>query len=157
MPSFDNVKYGFDSSECCPEFAIGEPNGIKIAAPEQFTLPPTPARGQSVRLPLCLTVEFDGLYLSRFAHVYEAVKVVVVDDQRNETFTGGVWRDRHYAAQPESSDVTPQELKAMTITEYNTVNLLEHIPLPLRPATYKIHALLEEHKSNVVTLRVDVK
>jgi hypothetical protein len=156
MTSFDSVKYGFNSSACSPRFAVTEPGGLRIAVPERFTLPAHSVPGKDPRLPLCLTAKFDALYLSRFAHVYEAVKVVVVDDERNETLTGGVWRDRHYAP-PEPSKMTPQELKALNVTEYNTVNLLEHVRIPVRPATYKIHALLEEHKSNVVTLKIDVQ
>jgi hypothetical protein len=155
MTSFDNVKYGFESSKCSPEFTNDERDGIKIATPDQVTLPAA-ASPKDAPLPLCLTVQFDGLYLSRFPQVYQAVKVVLVDDDRHETFTGGVWRDRHYV-RTGPSRLSPEVLKARTLTYYSTVNLLEHIPLPRRPATYKIHALLEEHKSNVVTLRVDVE
>jgi hypothetical protein len=157
MTSFDNVKYGFDSSECCPDFAFTEPDGIKIAAPEQVTLPAAQQpSSKDAPLPLCLTVKFDGLYLSQFDHAYQAVKVVVVDDERSETFNGGVWQDRHFVP-PGPSRLSPNALKARTFIEYNTVNLLEHIRLPRRAATYKIYALLEEHKSNVVTLRVDLE
>jgi hypothetical protein len=155
MTSFEGIRYGFNRSSCSPRFEGNEPDGIKIAAPSQFTFSRQPTREEPDELPFCISMKFGALYLSRFDQVFRSVKVLVVDDQRNETLTGGVWRDRHYVpANP--SLLSREELAARTSFEYNNVDLLEFIPLPRRPAKYHIYALLEEHKSNVVTVQVDV-
>jgi len=153
--SFDGVKYGFARSPCSPEFVAGEPHGIKIAAPSTFKLP---VSGEGVPVPLCMTMQFTGLFLVRFEYVFKAVKVVLVDDEHGETFGGGVWRDRFYAPRP-VPPVPPseRELEQRVVTTYNTVNLLEYFHLPRRKATYRVYAVLEEFRSNVLTVHVDTE
>lgn len=153
MTSFENVEYGSGPSPCSPKFEFDE-RGVKIAMPDRFEFSGA-AGGDRSKLPLCISIQFDALYLSRFEFVFRALKVVVVDDERQEVFNGGVWRDRHYVPlQP--SPHSPEKLAGIISGRWRNVDLLEFIPLPRRPAKYHIYALLEEHKSNVVTLQVDV-
>jgi hypothetical protein len=150
---FEDVQYGFVPSACSPLFTKEEPDGIKIAAPDVFSLSAKDEEGEPATLPLCMTLRFDRLYLSRFQQVFQAVKVVAVDDEHGKTLSSGVWRDRHYRPNP-PSDIPPEELKRRIGTKYCTVNLLEFIRFPRRKATYKLYALLEEHKSNVISIQI---
>ncbi len=156
MSSFDDVRYGRVPSSCSPKFAKDEPHGIKLAIPPTFDLSAKDPNGGPAKLPLCLTLKFDALYLSRFEYVFKELKVVLVDDERGETFTGGVWRDRHYVPKPPPS-LPPEELQKRIATEYATVDLREHVKLPSRKATYKVYAVLEQHKSNVATIQIDAR
>lgn len=153
---FDDVRYGRFPSSCSPRFEKDEPHGIKLAIPPSFDLSATDASGRPAKLPLCLALKFDGLFLSRFEHVFKEVKVVLVDDERGETFTCGVWRDRLYRRDPPPA-LPPEQLKQQIAWEYSTVDLLEFARLPARSATYKVYALLEQHRSNVATLRVEAR
>jgi hypothetical protein len=151
--SFDDVRYGFAISPCSPQFVDEEPDGFKIAAPATFSLSARDRSGERAMLPFCMTLRFDGLYLSKFEQTFRAVTVVAVDDEHGKTFTSGVWRERSYIPNP-PSDIPPEELKRRIETEYCTVNLLEFMRFPRRKATYKVYALLEGHKSNVVTIQI---
>lgn len=150
---FEDVRYGFAISSCSPQFVDDEPDGIKIAAPDGFRLSARDKDGERAMLPLCITLRFNRLYLSKFEHVFKAVKVVAVDDEHSQTFAAGVWRERHYVPH-RPSDIPPEDLKRRIGTEYCTVNLLEFIHFPKRKATYKVYALLEEHKSNVISIQI---
>lgn len=152
--AFDNVTYGFLDSPCSPQFTAGEPDGIKIAMPGEFELPEGSGH-ERAKLPLCVTLRFDSLYLSKFEYVFKAIKVVLVDEN-GAVLSGGIWRDRHYAPPRRNPGIPPEELKKRIATKYNTVDLLEHIELPPRKATYKVYALLEQHKSNVATIEIAV-
>jgi hypothetical protein len=151
--SFDDVHYGFLMSPCSPRFTKEEPDGIKIAAPEVFSLSARDKDGDRAMLPLCMTLRFSALYLERFEQPFRAVKVVAVDDEHGKTLSAGVWRERHYIPNP-PSNIPPEELKVRISTECCTVNLLEFMRFPKRKATYKVYALLEEYKSNVVTIQI---
>ena len=150
-----HVKCGFQPSSFSPEFSDDEPDGIKIAIPAVHTFS-VDDEGERNPLPLCLTLRFNALYLERFEFVFEALKVVVVDDEHAKTLTGGVWRHRHYIPN-EPTEIPPEELAKRIATEYSTVDLLEFFDLPHRNATYKVYALLEEHKSNVVTVKMKAR
>jgi hypothetical protein len=132
--SFDDVRYGFAISPCSPQFVDEEPDGFKIAAPATFSLSTRDKSGERAMLPLCMTLRFDRLYLSRFQQVFQAVKVVAVDDEHGKTLSSGVWRDRHYRPNP-PSDIPPEELKRRIGTEYCTVNPRELMRFPRRKAT----------------------
>ena len=156
MPiDFDHVEYGSLPSSCSPEFTDEEPDGIKIAMPAVHAFS-VDEDGEPTPLPLCLTLRFVDLYLQRFEYVFKAVKIIVIDDEHGKTLTGGVWRDRHYFPK-RPTRIPPEELAKSISTMNSTVNLLEFIKLPHRNATYKIYALLEEHKSNVVTVKVKAR
>lgn len=163
MTSFDDVRYGFMKSSCSVEIAESEPDGIRIAVLPRFVFsnPPNPLRPPNPdadEIPLCLSAKLNDLLLSRFEHLFMEVKVVVVDDEHDWMLTGGVWRDRHFVRHHRK--LTPEELERLATTssyEYSTVNLLEFFELPRRAATYKIYAVLEEYKSNVATLQVEVQ
>ena len=150
--NFNRVKYGFQPSSCSPEFTDDEPDGIKIAMPAVHTFS-VDKEGERTPLPICFTLRFNALYLRRFEYVFKEVKVVVVDDEHGETLTGGVWRNRHYIPR-KPSQIPPEELAKRILTMNSTVDFLEFFNLPHRNATFKVYALLEQHKSNVVTLRV---
>jgi hypothetical protein len=135
---------------------VDEPHGIKLALPPELDLSARDEAGEPAKLPLCLTLKFDALYLSRFEYVFKELKVILVDDERGETFTCGVWPDEHLAPRQRSA-IPPEELKKRIATEYRTVDLLEHVKLPPRKATYKVYAVLEQYKSNVATIRVEAR
>ncbi len=148
-PSFDDVKYGFFPSSCSPRFEPGEPDGIKIAAPAKFSV--TSREDGHAMLPFCVSMRFNAYYLSKFPQVFEALKVVLVDDENDQVMSGGIWRDRHYIPNP-PSPIPREELEKRIALKYSTVNLLEFFRLPARKARYNVYTMLEEHKSNIITI-----
>jgi hypothetical protein len=151
---FENVTYGGLGDDCSPPFEWEEPDGLKINAPPSATIR---ADGLLLsykeKLPLCMTAKFKLFYIERFHHLFKAVNVVLVDDDRHETFGGQVWRHRTEGRLP-PHNIPVEEQKTRMLIERYTVNLLEHIKLPARKARYTVYALLEQHKSNVVHIEI---
>jgi hypothetical protein len=155
--SFDNVKYGFDPSDCSPAFEPSDPHGIKLAVPAAFNLAARSEDGTPAPLPLCLTVRLDGVSYERFEQLFKAVKVMLIDEEHREVLTAGVWRDRHYVPRPKNNNISAAELAQRVITKYCSVNLREHVTFPERTATYTVQAVLESYKSNQATLHIEVE
>jgi hypothetical protein len=151
-PSFENVQYGFFPSDCSPQFQDGEPDGLKIAAPDKFHLVPG---DRNAKLPFCVSLQAKSAFLQKFPQVFEALKVVVVDDDNGEVRSGNIWRDRQYIPSPRGN-IPREELAGRIEWKYRTVDLLEFFPLPPRKASYHVYAMLEQYKSNVIAIQVEV-
>ena len=149
--SFNNVRYGRFRSPCSPQFGESEPDGIKIAAPATFEM--TSQGNAQPSLPLCVSLRFNAYVFTKFDHVIKALKVVIVDDDNGQVLSGGIWRDRHFIPHPPPT-VPREELEKRRAWEYASVNLLQIFTLPSHNARYHVYAMLEEHKSNVVTIDV---
>ncbi len=134
-----------------PDLFRDDERGIKIAAPAEFELWP-PQGHIHAPLPLLVGVQFNGLYLAKFEDVFTAIKVVVVDTASRNVLSGGIVPEGLYS--PMRSGLSREELAQRTSGEYQVVDLLEFFPLPHRTATYRIYALLEKHKSNVLTIKL---
>jgi hypothetical protein len=150
-PSFDDVKYGFFPSPCSPQFEPTEPDGIKIAAPATFNFGAPAKGGAPAKLPFCVTLRFNSYYVTRFDQIFRVLQVVIVDDGSGAVMSGSIWRDRHYLPEP-PPDIPREQLEKSISTEYKTVDLLEFFRLPKKKARYQVYALLENHKSNVITI-----
>ncbi len=149
VPSFDDVKYGRYPSSCSPQFEASEPDGIKIAAPAVFHM--AAKDGGAAKLPFCVTLRFNDYYLSKFQQVFQVLQVIIVDDDNQQVRSGGIWKDRFYLPDP-PSPMSREELEKRIAWEYSTVNLLDFFPLPKKKARYHVYAMLEQHKSNVITI-----
>ncbi|HET9958681.1 MAG TPA: hypothetical protein VFQ61_29510 [Polyangiaceae bacterium] len=151
---FSKVVYGYQPSECTPRFTPAEPDGIKIAMPSQIQLSTAATVRGKPALPLCISMRFSALYLEQFDPVFRFIQVVVIDDAGKQAFAGGIFHDRLYRPSP-PSDIPEAELAKRIAYKYGTVNLLEFFALPEIEATYHIHVLLKEHRSNVITVQVE--
>ncbi|MGD8377134.1 MAG: hypothetical protein PVF68_13445 [Acidobacteriota bacterium] len=150
---FSQVKLGtFLQSPCSPQFPDLREVGLRIRMPESVTLS---ADGGGT-VPLCLAAQLTAGEMAGYRHVFEPSNVVLVDDERGETITGSLWLDRTMA-DPEPSELSPEEMRTIIVRKYYNVDLMERIDLPARDATYQVYATLNAHKSNVLTLEVKVR
>lgn len=150
---FDQIELGnFLKSACSPEFSDRKAVGLLIRMPERVVLP----NGGEGRLPLCIASQLTAAEISGYRHVFQPVNVVLVDDERGETFSGSLWKDRTFR-DPPPFDLSPEEMQIVTITNFYNVNILERLDLPRRDAKYHVYVTLNAHKSNVLTVEVKVR
>ncbi len=150
---FDKVDLGtFLESPCSPRFPTPKAVGVLIRMPDRISVPSTGAG----RWPVCITAQLTGAEIERYPHVFQPVHVVIVDDERGETVSGSLWKDRTFRS-PEPLSMTDEEKKTITIASYYNVNVLERIDLPRRNGRYHVYVTLNAHKSNVCTIEVSVK
>jgi hypothetical protein len=143
---------------CSPRFEIGDADGIRIRLPKKVTARKEgDGLSHDSRLPICITTQFNGLFLRRHSGtpLAQILRIILVDDAHSETYEGALWRDRLYVRppRPPSSDA---ELAATTGTNWVNGNIVEYIRLPARSATYRVYVVLDEYKSNVRTVEVTV-
>ncbi len=150
---FNEVELGsFLENACSPKFATRTAVGVLIRTPDRVT---APLSGEA-RWPLCITAQLTAAEVERYRHVFHPAQIVLVDDDRGETITGSLWKDRTFR-EPEPLAMTDEEKKIITITSFYNVNVFERINLPRRKAKYHAYVTLNAHKSNVCAIEVDVK
>jgi len=152
--NFENVELGtFLKSSCSPEFTDFTTPGLMIRMPERVTVP----SGGEARLPLCIAAQLTLAEVARYPHVFHPTHIVMVDDERGETFTGSLWKDRTFRPSP-PPEGSPEELETETVISFYNVNVLELLEeLPRRDARYQIYVMLDAHKSNVCVVEVKVE
>ena len=144
---------------CSPRFAPGEAEGIKIAMPKRVPMRIVDGSvAPQARLPLCIAAQFNELFLSQFhpRPLRQVLRLVLVDEERGETFAGSPWRERSYRADaaPNFSD---EQLAARMATHFWNVNVFEFVRLPVRAARYTVHVALGDRRSDPRTVELTVK
>ncbi len=141
---------------CSPEIDDPDFQGIAINAPEEVlyhqgeTIPGSSAFAD-VRV--CGTGCFDHGFMGLGGEVHGAILLVAVDAATQETFSGKMTAINNPVPPP---DELPQggPTEGLLIESYFNPNLVEVLELPERPAEYIVYAVLGEHKSNTVRIRV---
>ena len=85
-----------------------------------------------------------------------AANLVMVDDESQQAFTARVWHDQPSHPLPERPE-REENLENIVQLEYYSGDVIEQLELPVRPAQYTVYATLENHESNVVSVRVIIE
>ena len=150
----------FSRNECTPVVDDPEFRGIVIDAPPQVefrTGQRTPGSSAFALIRLCGICRFDYHFMGLDGDFIEAILIVAVDDETNETFSGKLTLVTNAEPQPPDllgRDLVKQDYTGLVVEEHFNPNLAQALRLPARSAQYVVYATLGEYKSNSVRIRV---
>jgi hypothetical protein len=136
--------------------------GLRISAPEEATFAPGESVdrfGSFANIPISVTLQFGDDYTAKFGNVTEHLVVVAVSGRTNRSYSSTL--ESHDARAPRRTAASAPAPSGDGIVgvpirrSYFTFNLAQYLPLPRESDVYDVHVTLEEHQSNVVTIRLD--
>ncbi|WP_163997744.1 hypothetical protein [Pyxidicoccus caerfyrddinensis] len=129
--------------------------GIRISAPPEVSYSPGESAlegGSFAYVPVSVTYRFSMAYGSRFGVIESHMTVMAVNASSGASYVA-VLQQEDMAAVPREYPRVPRErLEQSFFTRYFTINLVDHLGLPMEEATYHVHLGLEAHQSNVATV-----
>lgn len=133
--------------------------GIKINGPDNITLPRWTKSGAERRmiLPLCGIYRFGFDFVVKLGSPEEHMSIIVINNETHKSYAG-----RILSGDPilENPNVVPKHIEPEQEsfeTGYFDINLLEYVSFPLAPGDYQVYVVLEEHKSNVINIKVKME
>ena len=140
-----------EANACSPKAPDEDWQGILIRAPQVIVL-----RRQAGAQPARATGPICGLYRIRLDRLAGGVPMLLkaTDTASGKVYTGIVLdKDRgHDEPPPARRAIDPARLARMTTSSYFNLDLFEYLALPLRSATYVLHAEYGGLQSNAVTI-----
>lgn len=157
--NFDAVSLDSEvQTACSPGFEAFDTSvkGIRINAPEMVEAVfdyDANAVSSSTRFPVCIAMQFPLKLMVDIPQPRSLVTLVMVNRATAESYAANLSYSRPMAPSPRA--VLPEEVveKAAQRFYYN-VNLCRYVRLPATPATYFLYATFQDHKSNVLTVKV---
>lgn len=133
------------SPKVTPDF-----RGIRISAPETAKI----AADGTVTIPISMTTQFSAAYLMKFDVLTHHMSVVAVNGKTGASLTSTLQEDDAAAPLPEDREGDPAELESTIFESYLTFDLARFLLFPNEAAVYHVHVTLENHQSNVVTIKI---
>lgn len=158
-PSCDFDQVVFDSHEqypCSPRFEefSSKHQGIRINAPAKVRVDfEDGAISPASRIPLCITMQFFRSYFVKFDNLHSHITVVLTNKKTGRSYSGNLGPSQAHDPMP-PDDLPPERQAVRFGREFFNVNIVDYVALPAEKATYFVHATLEDHKSNVLTIDV---
>jgi hypothetical protein len=136
-------------NECTPDLEKGF-IGMRIAAPQAVQL-------GSDLFAVCGTYRFSAEFTYSYTSITRAVVIVAVDAATGRPYARSLADDTGGDRAPvrrETPHQDPDWMENHRVRRYFNIDLLRYLDLPRVDATYFLYALIEDHVSNVVSVRV---
>jgi len=143
-------------TDCSPQFDEFdmESKWIRITAPSQVEAVFDEEEGvvdPGVRFPVCIAIQFPLKELLKYQEPRAAITLVLVNQATGEAISGNLAYTRPRKPLPKP-DLSKEEIEGRVQRYFFNVNLVNYLRLPPVKATYYLHALFGEYKSNTVTI-----
>lgn len=154
---FCRIDPGDDTPNACtPELGL-DFVGIKINGPKEIAIPAN-AMNSTKRLqliiPLCGAYRFSFAYTVKLSSPEQHMSIIVVNNKIHQSYAGRMLDPNPILKDPNPVQLNMEDAENRFVGGFFNVNILEYVSFPLMAAEYDIYILLEEYKSNVVTIRL---
>jgi hypothetical protein len=147
--TFSGFKPGNHGANGCTPSIGDDFLGIKINGPEEIVL----SKGQMI-LPLSGIYRFRVDYILKFGSPEEHMSIIVSNREKKKSYAGRIRSLDPILDDPTTVSIDAETAKTTYETGYFDINVLDYVSLQLVPGDYDVYVVLEEHKSNMIHIKI---